>query len=157
MATMTSTMESPKLSPATTQTRTQTHRRRLNREERKDILVLRRLGYTYQAIAEHLHVSHRAVQYTCESNTCDPKKRPGRNSKLSTKQVDDIEAFLAASKENRKMSYKKIIEVLGLDVKQDCLRRALQKRGYTRQATSMPNFRSSKRSDLVSFVGLPGL
>ncbi|KAG5303242.1 transposase [Histoplasma capsulatum G186AR] len=149
MATMTSTMESPKLSPATTQTRTQTHRRRLNREERKDILVLRRLGYTYQAIAEHLHVSHRAVQYTCESNTCDPKKRPGRNSKLSTKQVDDIEAFLAASKENRKMSYKKIIEVLGLDVKQDCLRRALQKRGYTRQATSMPNFRSSKRSDLA--------
>ncbi|EEH09424.1 conserved hypothetical protein [Histoplasma capsulatum G186AR] len=142
-------MESPKLSPATTQTRTQTHRRRLNREERKDILVLRRLGYTYQAIAEHLHVSHRAVQYTCESNTCDPKKRPGRNSKLSTKQVDDIEAFLAASKENRKMSYKKIIEVLGLDVKQDCLRRALQKRGYTRQATSMPNFRSSKRSDLT--------
>ncbi|OAX79384.1 hypothetical protein ACJ72_06297, partial [Emergomyces africanus] len=127
-AAATASAESLNRSLATTQTRAQTHRRRLNREERKDILILRRLGYTYQAIAEHLHVSHRAVQYTCESNTCDPKKRPGRNSKLSTKQVDDIEAFLAASRENRNMSYKKIIEVLDLDVKQDCLRRALQKR-----------------------------
>ncbi|KKZ62781.1 hypothetical protein EMCG_02892 [[Emmonsia] crescens] len=150
MAAATSTSaKPPNISPATTQIRTQTHRRRLNREERKDILILRRLGYTYQAIAEHLHVSHRAVQYTCESNTCDPKKRPGRNSKLSTKQVDDIEAFLTASKENRNMSYKKIIEALDLDVKQDCLRRALQKRGYTRQVTSMPNCRSSKRSQLT--------
>ncbi|OJD15902.1 hypothetical protein AJ78_03881 [Emergomyces pasteurianus Ep9510] len=145
----TNSAESPNISLTTTQTRTQTHRRRLNREERKDILILRRMGYTYQAIAEHLHVSHRAVQYTCESNTCDPKKRPGRNSKLSTKQVDDIEAFLTASKENRNMSYKKIIEALGLDVKQDCLRRALAKRGYTRQAASMPNCRSTKRSQLI--------
>ncbi|EQL31793.1 hypothetical protein BDFG_05854 [Blastomyces dermatitidis ATCC 26199] len=142
--------ESPyQVPPAAAKTRTQTHRRRLNREERKDILILRRLGYTYQAIAEHLHVSHRAVQYTCESNTCDPKKRPGRNSRLSSKQVDDIEAFLTASKENRSMSYKKIIEALGLDVKQDCLRRALQKRGYTRQVTSVPNCQSSKRSQLT--------
>ncbi|OJD21912.1 hypothetical protein ACJ73_06749 [Blastomyces percursus] len=144
------TVESPyQVPPAAAKTRTQTRRRRLNREERKDILILRRLGYTYQAIAEHLHVSHRAVQYTCESNTCDPKKRPGRNSRLSSKQVDDIEAFLNSSKENRSMPYKKIIEALGLDVKQDCLRRALQKRGYTRQVTSVPNCQTSKRSQLT--------
>ncbi|PGH07510.1 hypothetical protein GX51_01811 [Blastomyces parvus] len=149
-APISTTAESPYQVPsAAAKTRTQTHRRRLNREERKDILILRRLGYTYQAIAEHLHVSHRAVQYTCESNTCDPKKRPGRNSRLSSKQVDDIEAFLTASKENRSMSYKKIIEALALDVKQDCLRRALQKRGYTRQVASGPNCQSSKRSQFT--------
>ncbi|EEH22037.2 hypothetical protein PABG_04248 [Paracoccidioides brasiliensis Pb03] len=145
-----SSLESPNASsnPAP-QAQSQIHRRRLNREERKDILVMRRLGYTYRAIAEYLHVSHRAVQYTCESNTCDPKKRPGRNSKLSTKQVDDIENFLTASKENQSLSYKKIIEALDLDVKQDCLRRALQKRGYVRQVTSVPNCQSNKRSQLI--------
>ncbi|PGH11547.1 hypothetical protein AJ79_04805 [Helicocarpus griseus UAMH5409] len=147
-----SSVQRPNDSSSTPLVQNQAQRgRRLNREERKNILILRRMGYTYQAIAEHLRVSHRAVQYTCEANTCDPKRRPGRNSKLSSKQVDEVEAFLAASKENRNMSYKKVIEALDLGVKQDCLRRALQKRGYTRQITSTSKCEASKKRSQVTW------
>jgi hypothetical protein len=60
------------------------------------------------------------------------KKPPGRRSLLTKKQMDKIEAFITASKINCRMSYKKVIETLNLDMKEGCLARALKKRGYFR-------------------------
>jgi transposase len=108
-------------------------KKRLTRDQRRDVLLMRGLGHTYQKIAEHLHISQRAVQYTCNIQCDTPKKAPGRTSALSSKQVDEIEDFLNRSKKNQQMTYKEIIEAMNLEINTECLRRALTKRGYRRR------------------------
>ncbi|RMZ91749.1 hypothetical protein DV736_g995, partial [Chaetothyriales sp. CBS 134916] len=64
--------------------------RRLNRDQRRDILLMRSLGYTYEKIAAHLNVTCRAVQYTCIKNDPTPQhKRAGRRRKLASKEGED--------------------------------------------------------------------
>ncbi|RMZ77495.1 hypothetical protein DV738_g4440, partial [Chaetothyriales sp. CBS 135597] len=61
--------------------------RRLNRDQRRDILLMRSLGYTYEKIAAHLNVTCRAVQYTCIKNDPTPQhKRAGRRRKTASKE-----------------------------------------------------------------------
>lgn len=40
---------------------------RLNRDDRIRVLALRDAGLTYQQIASQLQMTHRQVQYTCQS------------------------------------------------------------------------------------------
>lgn len=112
-------------------------RKRLDRDQRRDILLMRSLGYTYQRISDHLHISYRAVQYTCEAKSCEPGK-PGPITKLSEQQMDEVERFIISSPENRQLSYAAVIESLRLSVKPGCLRQQLQKRGYSRRK-ALPN------------------
>ncbi|KIW16041.1 hypothetical protein PV08_06092 [Exophiala spinifera] len=64
-------------------------RRRLTRDQRRDILLMRRLGYTYQYIAEFLKISQRAVQYTCQSGQASPQHRnAGRRPRPSKEGTD---------------------------------------------------------------------
>ncbi|KAL1966992.1 hypothetical protein VTN77DRAFT_3736 [Rasamsonia byssochlamydoides] len=102
------------------------------RDERIRIHLMRDLGYTYKQIASYIGLSIRQVQYACSIKDPAPKKPPGRRSQLSEAQLDAVEAFLRASEENRRMSYKKIIEALNLGVKGGCLALALKRRGYSR-------------------------
>jgi hypothetical protein len=88
---------------------------------------------TYLDIAMKLQVPYGAVQYTCQTQTSTPKKPPGRRSKLSEEDLRRVETFMSEAESNRQMSYRKIIEALGLDVNTECLSRALLKRGYSRR------------------------
>lgn len=97
---------------------------------------MRDLGHTYKDIASHLGLSIRQVEYALSMKELTPRKPPGRRSQLTEAQLDKIEAFIRASQENRRMSYKKLIEALDLGVKEGCLVRALKRRGYARRLVS---------------------
>jgi hypothetical protein len=54
--------------------------KRLTRDQRRDILLMRDLGFTYEKIAEQLaqryqtKVTLRSIQYTCNTQKATPKK-----------------------------------------------------------------------------------
>jgi transposase len=105
---------------------------RLNRDDRIRILALRDAGFTYQQIASQLQITHRQVQYTCQSQQATPKKARGQAPKLSEEDVDKVIEFITSSKRARRLPYHKVIQELNLPVGTTALARALKKRGYTR-------------------------
>lgn len=94
---------------------------------------MRRLGYTHAAISAELNLSLSQVQYAL-SHTETPITRPGRPSKLTEAQVQELKAFMEASKENELMPFGKIPQALGWDVGEYCIRHTLRKLGYKRPA-----------------------
>lgn len=109
----------------------QSRRPDTTRDQRRDAQLMRRLGYTQVAISAELGLSMSQVQYAL-SHTETPITRPGRPSKLSEAQIQELKAFMAASKENERMPYGKIPQALGWDVGEYCIRHTLRKLGYTR-------------------------
>ncbi|PTB65674.1 hypothetical protein BBK36DRAFT_1092939, partial [Trichoderma citrinoviride] len=99
------------------------------RDQRRDAQLMRRLGYTQSAISRELGLSLGQVQYAL-SHAETPITRPGRPSKLSEAQVEELKAFMAASPANERMPYGKIPQALGWDVGEYCIRHALRKLGY---------------------------
>lgn len=122
----------PTTAPTSTEDSSRTPSARLNRDDRLRVLTLRDAGFTYQQISTHLRITHRQVQYTCQSQQITPKKAPGQPPKLSEEDVDRIIAFISSSKRTRRLSYAKVIQELGLPVGTESLARALKKRGYSR-------------------------
>ncbi|KAL7794426.1 hypothetical protein V8C37DRAFT_376625 [Trichoderma ceciliae] len=111
----------------------QSRRPDTTRDQRRDVQLMRRLGYTQVAISTELSLSLDQVQYAL-SHAETPITRPGRPSKLSEAQIQELEAFMEASKENQLMPYGKIPQALGWDVGEYCIRHALRKLGYKRPA-----------------------
>ncbi|KAM0519587.1 hypothetical protein ACHAPE_003766 [Trichoderma viride] len=103
------------------------------RDQRRDAQLMRRLGYTHAAISAELSLSLSQVQYAL-SHTETPIIRPGRPSKLTEAQVQELKAFMEASKENELMPFGKIPQALGWDVGEYCIRHTLRKLGYRRPA-----------------------
>ncbi|KAL7896367.1 hypothetical protein HDV63DRAFT_401184 [Trichoderma sp. SZMC 28014] len=103
------------------------------RDQRRDAQLMRRLGYTHAAISAELNLSLSQVQYAL-SHTETPITRPGRPSKLTEAQVQELKAFMEASKENELMPFGKIPQALGWDVGEYCIRHTLRKLGYRRPA-----------------------
>lgn len=111
-------------------------RKRLTRDQRRDILLMRRLGYTYKNIADFLHVSQRAVQYTVEKQKPTPQhSKAGRPPRLNKEEADRIEQFVTSSQKTRRMTYKQIAEALWPEgeVGHESVKSALHKRGYRRR------------------------
>lgn len=109
-----------------------TPKTKLGRDDRLRILTLRDSGLSQAAIANQLHLSRHQVQYTCHTQQATPKKPKGQPPKLSERQMDEIIAFISASKANRRKPYHELIKELNLDVTVPTLRHSLKKRGYTR-------------------------
>ncbi|KAK1246033.1 hypothetical protein MKX07_005102 [Trichoderma sp. CBMAI-0711] len=103
------------------------------RDQRRDCQLMRRLGYTQSAISRELGLSLGQVQYAL-SHAETPITRPGRPSKLSEAQVEELKAFMAASPANERMPFAKIPQALGWDVGEYCIRHALRKLGHKRTA-----------------------
>ncbi|KAL7811653.1 hypothetical protein V8C26DRAFT_408605 [Trichoderma gracile] len=103
------------------------------RDQRRDCQLMRRLGYTQSAISRELGLSLGQVQYAL-SHAETPITRPGRPSKLSEAQVEELKAFMAASPANERMPFAKIPQALGWDVGEYCIRHALRKMGHKRTA-----------------------
>lgn len=83
-------------------------RRKLTRDQRLQIITLRGVGITYANIANHLHVTERAVQYTLEAGHPTPSKSSGRPLKLNVAQTTELIEFITSSKEARRISYTRL-------------------------------------------------
>src|SRR4051812_10082312 len=51
------------------------HPERLIRDQRRDILLMRSLGFTYKQIASRLDVTERAVAYSCKKMKATPQHK----------------------------------------------------------------------------------
>ena len=79
--------------------------RHLTRDQWIEIGKLRRLGLTLQHIFDELGFTRRQVQFACARETENPIPRKRCPPKLSAEQVDELEAFVRESPENRQMCY----------------------------------------------------
>jgi hypothetical protein len=103
----------------------------LEQDDRIRVLALRDASFTYQQIANQLHITYCQVQYTCESQKSTPRKAKGQPPKLSESDVDDIINWISVSKQHRHLPFVKVVKELDLPVGVTALARALKKRGYT--------------------------
>ena len=85
------------------------HRKQLNRDQRLMIHTLYKAGHTQRWIADHLNFTLRQVQYVL-TVPVTPKKRTGRPSTLSPKQVQKLILFIKSSKKTRQMSCSKLAD-----------------------------------------------
>ncbi len=113
-------------------------RTRLNRDNQRDILLLRRRGDTYAQIAQFLGFPECAVQYTCNIQKAIPKHRKaGRPSKLSPpEEVDNLLEFVKNSKRTRYLIYQQIKDKLYTErdnIGSETIKYALKKRRYFRR------------------------
>jgi transposase len=97
---------------------------------------MRRLGYTYEKIADFLKISQRAVQYTVEKKKATPQhKNAGRPPRLSKEEVDSLVEFVTSTKRTRRLTYLQIAEERWPEgeVGADSVKYALHSRGYRRR------------------------
>ena len=131
-------------------------RARLTRDQRRDILLMRRLGKTYQEIATFLGVSQRAVQYTCEKQTATPQHhKAGRPLKLNKNEVDQVVEFVTSSKQTCRMTYLQIAEHFWPDgeVGSNSVKAALYRRGYRRRvALRKPPLSEKNKKDRLDWA-----
>ena len=80
-------------------------RKHLTRDQCIEIRALRRLGLTLQNISDKLGFTIRQAQLACARETENPMSRKGPLPQLSAEQVDELEAFVQGSPENRQMCY----------------------------------------------------
>ena len=102
-----------------------------SRDQRRDVKLMHRLGYTQAAISLQLDLSINQVQYAI-SQPETPKRRSGRNPILSEAQIQDLVAFISASKTNRRTNWRSLPKAMGWDISWYCIRRALIGLGYKR-------------------------
>ena len=109
-------------------------RKRLTRDQRRDVQLLRSIGWTYDAIATHLDVTKRAVRYAAKTQPTPQHNKAGRPPKLTEEQIDDLIAWISSSARNRRIPYYKVVKEFYPDnsISVEALRYALKKRGYKR-------------------------
>ncbi|KAJ4520021.1 hypothetical protein HRR78_002271 [Exophiala dermatitidis] len=124
----------PAQSPETETTPSTPRRKRLTRDQRRDILLMRSLGYTYEQISKHLHVTMAAVHYACtKAKDVTPQHhKAGRKPRLSKEDEDQLEAFYLTKGKKRKLSCQEMAEELWPDrgVSAKIIRHVLDKRGH---------------------------
>jgi hypothetical protein len=89
---------------------------RLDRDDRIRVLALRDASFTYQQIADQLHITYRQVQYTCESQKSTPRKAKGQPPNLSESDIGNIIDWISASIQHRRLPFYKVVKELDLPV-----------------------------------------
>lgn len=110
-----------------------TRKTHLTRDQRRDILVLSAFNHDPHEIAQKLGFSIRQVRYTLQQDQATPRRRSGRPTKLSSIQIDALEAFVCTNKNTRRMTYAELAAHLNFDVSPSTIRNALHSRGYHRR------------------------
>lgn len=83
------------------------YKRRLTRDERRDILLMRKLQFKYEDIAEFLGTTLSAVSYTIKQNTAEPghknSGRKGGKPDWPEALIDQLVAFVKEHREKEKV------------------------------------------------------
>ncbi|POS82859.1 hypothetical protein EPUL_006124, partial [Erysiphe pulchra] len=111
------------------------HRRscNLSRDQRLEVLKLHDAGHGPIYISKELGITRRQVKYTIYRGHVSPQKSKGRPPKLTSEQVDELEAFVVASSTNRRMSYLELaMQFSKWNVGEGAIKGALARRGYIR-------------------------
>lgn len=111
-------------------------RRRLTRDQRRDVLLMRSLGFSYTKIADHLQISKAAVRYTVQKGQATPEHRnAGRPPKLNKTETDNLVEYVTSCHRTRCLSYFKLAEELYPEgeIGPESIKYALHKRGYRRR------------------------
>ena len=121
----------------------------LSRDQRRDIQLLRSIGWKYDAICKHLEFrpTKHQVRKACSSRPT-PTKRVGRPPVLTQAQIEELVEFVYASTKNRRMSYEKLASTLNFGVKKDAIRTALAPEGFYRRLAMRKPPISDKNTEL---------
>ena len=101
----------------------------LTRDQRRDIQLLRELGWSYPKIASFIDATERQVQYAC-TNPATPRKRSGRPQLLTQEQTETLIEFVTSSREGRRMSYQKLASSLGFNCGVYTIQGTLERHGF---------------------------
>jgi hypothetical protein len=111
----------------------------LDHDTRCEILFLHSIKWHPHQIYDHYkcHTLTNTVDTSCNKGT--PKKRRRRPTKLLAEQGDKLEAFIAALKKTRRMSYQALVDHFkfnqdltnSLYTDTEAIKRCLQRRGYS--------------------------
>lgn len=106
----------------------------LTRDQRRDIVLLHSIGWSHSQIRRHLpfQPTIRQISYACNVRAT-PQKKTGRPPVLTQAQVEELVKFVCASRQNRRMSFAQLAEVLDFGVKKDAIRSALLREGFHRR------------------------
>lgn len=108
-------------------------RQQLTRDQIIQIHALRSIGHTYEAIASHLSITVRSVQYACQREHPTPIKRPGRPSQLNDTQIGELLQYVTYSKQTRRQSYLALSQAFSQwKVGEYVIRTCLRKLGFKR-------------------------
>ena len=105
----------------------------LTRDQRRDVLLLHSIGWSYSQIHKHTAYSIDQIGRACRADRPTPRKRSGRPPLLTQAQVEELVEFVCASAPNRRMSFSKLAEVMDFGVKKDAIRTALLREGFHRR------------------------
>ncbi|KAI5781880.1 hypothetical protein EDC01DRAFT_619281, partial [Geopyxis carbonaria] len=106
--------------------------RELTHDERRDIKILRSVGWKLRQIQLYTGFSIRQIHYATHSPTT-PAKRSGRPPVLTQAQIEELIRFVTMSAHNRQLSFEQLSKELDLGVGKKCLRATLNKQGYHRR------------------------
>lgn len=104
----------------------------LSRDERFRCKVLHDAGFTIDQIVEQTGATWRQVQYAT-THTTTPRRRSGRPPILTESQIEELIDFIRASRENRRMPYRKVAQLMDFGVSEHVIRTALESRGFHRR------------------------
>ncbi|KAI1003719.1 hypothetical protein K3495_g4489 [Podosphaera aphanis] len=113
---------------------------RLSRDQCVQIRALHEAGISQTKIADQLGITRRQVGYSLRRKSATtPQKVRSREPMISSTDVDDIEAFIHSSLENRKMSYYELAygPFQHLGVSERVIKNELEKRGYKRHLLNL--------------------
>jgi len=109
---------------------------RLTRDQRLQIQTLHEAGHLNAVIHRLFGFSKKAIQYALKHRLTPQHKRAGKRPRITTAEGDRLEAFIRASKRNRRLTYKQLYaEVFPNrpDLGPTAVRNYLSRRGYRRR------------------------
>ena len=127
-------------------------KQRLSRDRRLQIRILREIGWTYSAIIRQYNITKNAVQYVYQ-NPPTPRKYINRPVQITEEEVTTIIEFVYINRENRRLSYARIIKILRLQVIIRLLSNILRRFGFTRRITAKkPPINETNRQKRIAWA-----
>lgn len=127
---------------------------RLKHDQIIQIQALRSIGQSYEAIARHLCLTTRQVQYACIREHPTPISPTGRPSQLNSTQIQQLIEYVTSSTYFRRQSYLALSqEFVHWNVGEYVIRAALRKNGFQRYvARRKPPISEVNRLKRIAFA-----
>jgi transposase len=129
------------------------HSKYTSRDQRRDIQLLHREGFTIAQIAEKQACITRQVQYAI-THPATPRKRPRRPQKMTEEELQYLIEWICASKENRRCRWDLIPQKANLiHLSYYAIQYALHKAGFfQRTARCKPPISEQNRQKRLQFA-----